>query len=526
MNMARDNLARDMENASLKARGPAALLDREPSGSHEARLAQFLASPSLALALVLLAIAQQIAGHIDCDVSWFITFAEKYVDGQIPYVDVTDPNPPLAFLSLVPAVHIARALHVAVEPVVATLVFVFAGAALALSAFILRLGAPRARDDWAALLNSALFLFLVAPEIAFAEREHLALLAMAPVLALFAVMQEGAEPPRGLRIAAGLGAGLAACFKPYFALAAALPALAIAWRARSLRPLLGPEILAAAAVCAAYGVLILIAFPAYRDYALPVIADIYAPARESWSNLLFSSLAPFIAALLTGFLYAARDFPAPAAARVGALASLGFLLSFFIQGKGWMNHAYPALALALLSWIFLALGPAAQELREGRLFKFLFVPALAATPMALGAINQIGNAEEHPGLRAAVSRLAPPHPRVLALARQLDFGHPLTRQLEGIWVGRPNALWAASFAVTLMRKETGPARKEKLEDYRRRDLAGFAEDVRLGRPDVIVVEDKETREWAQKQPETANAFEGYVNAGAAGGVEIFTRAAQ
>src|SRR5512139_3562169 len=121
-----------------------AIIDRESP-----RLAAILASPWITLLLVGVAIAQQLAGHIDCDVSWFITFAEKVVDGAVPYVDVTDPNPPAAFLSLIPAVTLARALGVAVEPVVASLVFIAAFLSIGVCALIFRAGARRSREDWA-----------------------------------------------------------------------------------------------------------------------------------------------------------------------------------------------------------------------------------------------------------------------------------------------------------------------------------------------------------------------------------------
>lgn len=511
------------------------------------RLAAILASPWITLALVGAAIAQQIAGHIDCDVSWFITFAEKIVDGAVPYVDVTDPNPPAAFLALVPAVALARALGVAVEPVVAGFVFFGAFLSIALSAAIFRAGARRSRADWRLLLNAAVFLLLVAPEIVFAEREHIALLALAPLLATLAASAEGGRVATWRRVLAGVGAGIAVCFKPFFVLAIVLPALALAWRERSLRLLFTTEMAVAAALCLLYVAGVLAVFPAYAQYALPVIAEVYQPAREGWFRLAAMTVAPFnIAALLAlavaaarGFAHppAAPGFVAPAAARVCALASAGFLASFFIQGKGWANHAYPGLALALLAWCFFALDrhPRARAAREGRLFKFVFLPIFIAAPAMFGAASQLADAEEHPGLRAELARVAPAHPRLIAMARELDYGHPVTRQLGGTWVGRPNALWTASFAAHLLGRATvgeatvgeapDEASRARLEAYRRRDLAGFAADVRAGRPDAIIVEDRATREWVAAQPEASGVLDGYARSGQAGEIEIWTRKA-
>jgi len=516
----------------ISGQGPNALTGRQP-----ARVSALLASPWTTLLLVMIAIAQQIAGHLDCDVSWFITFAEKYVDDAVPYVDVTDPNPPAAFLALAPAVTLARALGVSIEPVAATLVFLFASASFVVSALIFRAGAPRSREDWALALNAAVFLLLVAPETVFAEREHIALLALAPMLAALIVSAEGGRLSFALRMIAGAGAGVAVCFKPFFALAIILPALALVARERSPRLLLSVEMATAICVCLAYGAAILLFFPAYARYALPVIADVYQPARDSFTNLALFTLAPFNIALLLALALAsargfaappvATGFVAPAAARVCAYASLGFLAGFFLQGKGWSNHAFPGLALALLAWCFFALDkhPRARQARDGRLFKFVFLPAFIAAPMLFGAVKILSNAEEHPGLRAEIARVAPPHPRMIAMARQLDYGHPVARQLAGTWVGRPNALWTASLAAWLLRDAKDPQWRARLEDYRRGDLAGFMEDLRGGRPDVIVVEDRDTREWIAKQPETAGALDGYEKTGEADEIEIWTRKA-
>ncbi len=500
-----------------------------------ARLAASLASPWTTIALVGIGVAQQIAGHLDCDVSWFITFAEKVLDGAVPYVDVTDPNPPAAFLSMAPAVLLARAFGLAVEPVAAGLVFLFAGASIAVSALIFRSGASRSREDWGLLLNAAVFLFFLVPEQVFAEREHIALLALAPMLATLAASAEGGRVPLALRIVAGLGAGIAVCFKPFFGLALALPALALAYRERSPRLLLTPEVGAAAALCLFYGGATLLLFPAYAQYALPVIVEVYQPARDSFAHLAFLSLAPFHLALLVGLVAVsargfahppvAPGFVAPSASRVCGFASLGFLLGFFLQGKGWSNHAFPGLALALLAWCFFALDrhPRARAARDGRLFKFVFLPAFIAAPFMFGAMKVLANVEEHPGLRAEIARVAPAHPRIVAMARQLDYGHPVTRQLDGIWVGRPNALWTASLAAWLLRDATDPGRRARLEEFRRRDLAGFMEDVRSERPDVIVVEDADTREWALKQPETGAVLDAYEKSGQAEDIEVWTR---
>jgi hypothetical protein len=177
--------------------------------------------------------------------------------------------------------------------------------------------------------------------------------------------------------------------------------------------------------------------------------------------------------------------------------------------------------LILFAWTVFALEKRTHPISDGRLVKFLFIPALFAAPALHGGLKQWSNEEEHPGLRAAIARVAPAHPRIAAMARDLDFGHPVTRQLEGIWIGRQSALWTSSSVAHLLPSAADPAYRARLLNYRHDDLLAFAEDVARGRPDAIIVEDQAVREWVLKQPETANALNSYERVGAAGAVEIW-----
>ncbi|WP_018265012.1 hypothetical protein [Methylosinus sp. LW4] len=480
-----------------------------------------LSSPPLGAGLAVVAVAQQLIGHIDCDVSWFLTFAEKVLDGRIAYVETSDPNPPAAFLSLMPAVLLARALHLPAEALVAALVFLAAAGSIGFSFLLLRHGAARGRREWMQLLNAAIFLLLVAPEIVFAEREHIALLALLPLLA--ALAEERASAPLPLRVVAGLCGGLAVAMKPHFLLAIALPALALAWRERSARALLRAELVAAALAAVVATGATLIAFPAYVDEALPLALEVYGPARDDLGHFLAHSLALAYLALLAGFLVAARGAALGRASLVALAASLGFFAAFLLQGKGWMNHAYPAMVLLLFAWIFFALRDRAATGVRAALTKFLFVPALLAAPAYFGIVEQLTDREEHEGLMAAVAAVAPPRPRIATIASQLDFGHPLTRRLAGEWVGRQNALFVTA-AVGRLLETAGPERRQRLEARRSADLAALAEDIRAGRPDIIVAEDRATREWVLKRPGMAGALDGYRLAKQAGDIEIWRRA--
>jgi hypothetical protein len=342
---------------------------------------RFLASPLLGVALIAIAIAQQASGHIDSDVSWFLTLAEKFLDGRFSPDDMVDPNPPIAILSLIPAFPFARLLHAPVEAVLVALVLVFALLSIGLCGYILRFGASRSAQDRGLLLNGAIYLLLVTPALIFAQREHLALLAMAPMLAGLAAGRGKDGPSRVVRLLAGLGCAIAISFKPFFALAVALPALAIAWRERSIRVFLTLEMLTAGAVSVLLALAVVFFFPVYSAGVTAFGLDVYGVAHESLINFLAKTLAPYYVVCAIGLLILARGVPKGIEARTAFLASLGFFLCFVLQRKGWINHAYPAMALLFLAWLAYALDLAREEPGVAHpLVRFFFVPLLIASP--------------------------------------------------------------------------------------------------------------------------------------------------
>lgn len=490
------------------------------------RLIGRLGSWTVAAMIVAAALAQQAAGHLNGDDSWFITFAEKVAQGAGAYVDVSDPNPPAGFLAYAPAVLAARRIGLSPEFWTVAEVVLLSFGSIALSGAILRasrLAAPEERGAWR---NAALWVLLFAPAFGFAEREHFALIATLPFLAAMAARGESRAAPLGLALAAGLCGGAAMAFKPYYALPLGLVVLAACWRRRTLAPIVGPEGLAAAATVVAYWVFVWLRYPFYVYDVLPLAMEVYAPARYGFAQVLVS--APFVAnlALLIAVGVGVRLLGIDWRAVVLALASAGFLATYAIQAKLWFNHAYPGVGLGILACVALATGRMARA-REAaaRFARFAVLPALAVSPFLGAVAMNLPGAEEHPGLTAAVRALAPPHPKIAALAEQLDYGHPLVRRLGGTWIGRDNALWVNNcVAQILATRRPGAEARARLEDYAAEERRRLAADIAQGRPDAILVESAEFLKWARSKPEFAHVLDGYVKAGQAGEVEIWTRA--
>lgn len=494
----------------------------------ESALPRFVQDWRLTAFIVAVAVIQQTVGHLNGDDSWFLTFAEKYHDGLVPYVDISDPNPPAAFLAYLPAIILGRAFAVAPEFVLAILTFFGAGASMLFAGAILRrAGLLRPTETWSALAIAA-YVLLFVPAFCFAEREHIALIAILPMVAVGAARASGGSVSRAGAVLAGVGCGLACAFKPYYLLAAACIALCGAVVRRRPGPLLAPEIFAAGAVVLLYGIVILAFFPAYVSAGLPLIIDVYAPLRDKLPHILASPLLLANLVLLTALLFVSRLRKFGPRMLVTAAASAGFLLSFLIQGKGWMNHAYPGIALALLASASFLSEPAEADGGAGRLRRsfalFIFVPALCLAPFLFGTMKDFGNGEEYPGLTNAVRRIAPAHPKITALAEQLDVGHPLVRQLGGTWIGQQNCLWV-SWGVRYLLGQglAASGERARLLEYMRKDEEVFADDINLGKPDILLVESNEVLSWARRQPALSAIFRNYGHVANVGEVSIWRR---
>ena len=528
----------------------------DPVAAPAAAAARRLAPAGLAvLALAAAIVAQARFGAI-ADVSWMITISEKWLDGAAPYVDFVETNPPAAILLYLPPVALARALGLHAEFVVAAWGFAACAAAIAVSAAILR-RAGLIAEIGPASVGAAVFALTLLPGRAFDERDFFVALIALPAVALGAARAAGAAPGWAPSAVAGLAMAAVVAIKPPYGLLFVGPFIDLAARRGVGTALRAGEYWLAVAAALGYAGLVAWRFPVYVDDILPAVAAAYLPVRESARELVANAATVGWAALAAALaLVAGRGLRAPLVA-TPALAALGGLATFFIQGKGWLYQAYPALAL-----LALAFGAALDRrgATPGRLaglaaagFGSAAIGALAPIPPFAGAIAvaligggalfaasdrpmaaperekrlvelaaaAIGGAlwlffaapptAPDPAFVRAVAALAP-HPRLAAIAEGLGIGFPLVREVDGIWVQRAQGLLLTSGARRLVDENPGDAAlAARLAPIVARDRDMTAEDIRRNRPDGILVNTVNPRfhRWAMADPALAAALADY-----------------
>lgn len=469
---------------------------------------------------VAIALRQVLAANTD--VSWLLTVGERVLGGQRLYVDVFETNPPMAVLVYLPAIVIARALGLPAEAVVDGLMFAAIFASLAIVARILKNSSiPGGANGWL-LAPLAFAVFAILPMQAFGQREHIAVVELLPLLAVLAVRMNGESPSGWMAVIAGCGAGLAASFKPHFAIAIVCAVSCLAVRARSWKAVFAPENLTAAAICVLYAASVVAFFPEFFTVIGPVVRDVYLPVGLSFQELAQKPALMIWAAAVLATMVLKRHDRSDVACLLLLATSLGFAAVFFLQRKGWPYHSYPMLALVLL-----ALGYAMVSVTSRRaldracragaiaLFAVLFARSMLWFDVAFDARP----------LHAAVARLGP-HPTILAITAEPGLGHPLVRALEGTWVSRQQGLWVQAYLKHMRQYGmTGPQIDQALDGYAARERAMLVEDIQRIRPSVVLVDNLtgEGSAWLRAHPEISSLLSDYRLAETVNGIDILSR---
>lgn len=474
-------------------------------------------------ALLMVAIVLRHLLASSTDIGWLLTVGERVLGGQRLYVDVIETNPPMAVLAYLPGIVVARVLGVSAEIAVDGLVFAAIFASLGIAARILgRSSALGDLQPWPLLLL-AFAVLAILPTQTFGQREHMALIAMLPMLAVTAVRMKAEKPSLTEAIVAGLGAAIALSFKPYFALGliGALAVLAISTRI-SWRILLLPECMTIAAGMVLYIGIIIVLFPEFLTAIGPLVRDVYLPVQLSLFAMLEKpALSLWAMALLAAFVLKRRS-GANALFVALAATSVGFAAAFILQRKGWPYHSYPMIALALLG-LGCALLAHVSKTKRDRAFVvggLILLVALFARSMLWFDV-----AFDARPLQERVLRLGP-YPAILAISGEPGIGHPLVRAVGGTWVSRQQALWVVTY-LQAMRAGGGvdPARDRLLEAYAARERAMLIEDIRKVPPTVVLVDDLTGTgsAWLNAHPDVAELLKDFRLLETVNNVAILTR---
>lgn len=459
---------------------------------------------------------------LNTDVSWLVVVGERMLDGQRLFRDIVEINPPMAPFAYLPGVALARLLGVDPRHVIDAQLLLLAAASLFAASRILRLSPATAPSLSGAFAVWAAAIVTILPMHVFAQREHIALLTLLPALAAYALRSNDEPLPLWAILIAGVGTGITLAFKPFFVVPVALCILFAAIRSRSWRVLFAPENVIAGVIVTSVSVGTYVFYPEYFTITYPLVRDTYL----SWSmpfNVIFLNDATLIAAiaLITVALARQKSRPDPALL-VAVLASVGFAVSFFLQRRGWAYHSYPMVSLALLAMGYVLTTAGGAETRS-RVVAAASVLVVAAT-FAFGVLWF--NIQIHLGpIKEAVAGLKP-HPRILMLSGEAALGHPLVRDVGGVWVSRQENLWLRVFTrITREKTVVDAATDARLNEYLALERQWLIEDFKKLPPDIILVDNLRDQwgDWMRADAELTELFKPYALVRSVEGVDILKR---
>jgi hypothetical protein len=457
---------------------------------------------------------------LNTDVSWLLVVCERMLDGQHLYGDIIEINPPMAAFAYLPGVALARLLGVDPRHVIDAQLLLLAAASLFTVSRILRLSPSLAPVNLGPLAIWSAAVVTILPMHVFAQREHMAMLTFLPALAVYAMRSNREPVPLWAILVAGAGAGITLAFKPFFTVPAALCILFAAIRARSWLTLFAPENIIAAAIVIAVSVGTYVFYPEYFTVTYPLVRDTYL----SWSmplSVIFLNDATLVFAIaMVSVLLVQQKRAADSLLLATAFASIGFAVSFYLQRRGWAYHSYPMVAVALLAVGYALTGATGARSRGGEI--------LSALVLAVSFI--VGMQWFYAGVyvgpvRQAVEGLVT-NPKILVLSGEAAIGHPLVRDINGVWVSRQENLWIREF-VRLTRERTvvDAATDAKLKDYLALERKWLIEDFRKLPPDLVLVDNlrSEWGAWARADAEVSDLLKPYTLMRTVEGIDILRR---
>jgi hypothetical protein len=346
------------------------------------------------IAVVALALAGQWlqAGvHLNHDVSYFVHFDRWLLQGRTLGDDLFDGNLPMVWMLFMPSAALVQ-WNLLDEPSAVRVVF-WAYFLISTALLIGVLSRLESRDRAASVGWAVAFVLIatLGPGFSFGQREHACVLFAMPYLAAAVLRLQGGQGPRtSIAVAIGLLAGIGFAVKPYFLAVPALVELLLLARL-GWRSLFGRvESLVLGLTVLAYVVMAGLLIPDYLKATIELSRATYWAYDTGNFSVILERFVRVVQPALYGALIALVTRTWSRQHTVMLVAVLGFAVSYFVQSKGFVYHAYPVLvcSVAFLG-ICLGLGltRAWAAWREtGSPLRFALVPLVAL--IALPPIKQ------------------------------------------------------------------------------------------------------------------------------------------
>lgn len=483
-------------------------------------------APAAILALFAAQAVLRFASEINHDTGWYLYVAAGLLDGKSLYHDFVEVNPPLAMWLTVPAVAVSRWSGLNPHHLLYLQQFLLTAITLLLVWRYLKWAGTPHRP---VLIGIVAAILLFAPGPDFGQREHLMVLLFLPWLLLRVAGTESARAGWLEAVAVGIAVAVAVCIKPHSAAAVIAVEAVLLLRHRRLLSLFAKENLTAALVIVAYGASIWIWTPEFLSDILPLGVEAYVPYYGRATDILFerSLRTFFVLALALAFLALARGIRSTLALCFIA-AALGFLVSYFLQAKGYYYHLLPALSFAAMAVAVLFAASlqtlhasASPVTRVVPVFILGLVLALVWKPQAY---HYAGSSFEQ-----AIDTHRPDAASVFIASTNIFQPFPMVVKRDLQWSSRYPLQWLVPYVS--YHWDGGPLPDDPIVQRALRDAVS---DLEHHRPDIVFVDRRTNQDYVKagtfdylafyaRDPRFAAIWRNYQHQGDVAGFEIYVR---
>ena len=430
------------------------------------------------------------------DAAWYLYMADGLVHGKHLYIDFIEVNPPLAVWLVVPVAWVGGLTGLGSIPALYGTLLALTAVSVVLVNRYLRLmpHIPAQNRRWFMVLTAGILLFIPAGD--FGEREHFMVLLFMPWVFLRLARSQGAKPAWPEAAIIGVMAAVAICFKPQSLMAPVAVELFLFWRRRKWPLLLSVENLAAAACVIAYAGVLLVTEQEFLHVILKLGVKAYVPFYGYPSGVIwFGSL---LTVTLIFLAYALRWQDEAPFADITVMASgvaLGFLVSYFIQYKGFAYQVIPALTFASVGCAAGVVGSmSAKDSDKLSLFrKGVLVACLTLSIAHVSTHSQHCVCDER--ITASTLHTYAPHAKSVFIAStRVGSAFPLVVNGNLVWASRLPTSWLTPYVASKWQDGALPDDEivSQALDWAVTDFATF-------QPDIVFVDEDDEQSNAKEK---------------------------
>jgi len=433
------------------------------------------------------------------DANWLLHATDRLLDGGKYYYNFFEANPPMILYINIPPVIIAKLLHLPYSFLFRIYIFLIAIFSIVICSILLK-KIYQNRPVWMMrmFVVAITFIFVILPVHAFGEREHIALMLTMSYFFLAVLRSRDIAASIILAILIGVLAGIGFAIKPYFVIPFVLVELYLIFRKKNIFAWIRPESLIIGSILILYLISIFIFTPEYVYKVLPLVGQFYyAGFHYSWSAVISSMWVIFFAISVGYFILFYDVVMQKELIKVLLFASIGFIISYFLQRTAWFYHAIPSYAFSILLLVLVTqeiiVKPThyiKQKCIKGIYVSFLTAILFIFAVVIPGSIfYRILKRDASPGLMRAMVFIKnnTPNRKVYFFSPTMDFPYRYIDLLNVKSVSHfPSQFLLPGLIIRLTLART-VAEKNEIKKHRREITNIVIKDLQLYKPDLIVI---------------------------------------